>query len=319
LYQDHYANNIAGYAQIDAKFGNLAVALGGRVESNTIDGNGRETIPVLRSGINYELFDHTHFRASYGQGYRYPSIAERFVSTQVGNIVLYPNDSIVSETGWTAEVGIKQGLQIGGWQGFLDVAGFWSEYEDMMEFTFGLYGDFVPPTFGFGFQSINIGNTRITGIDVGLNGDGLVGRVPVTLFCGYTYIDPIQLDFDPAVDTLKNSANYNILKYRYRHLFKGDVEVNPGNFMIGVSSRYNSFMENVDAVFESEATIPGVKHYRDKHDYGDWVFDFRLGYRITKQFRAAVIVRNVFNHEYMGRPADMQPPRMFNLQLSINL
>ena len=319
LYRNHYANNIAGFAQVDAKIGRLAIALGGRVESNTIDGGGKETIPVIRSGINFEIFEHTHFRASYGQGYRYPSIAERFISTQVGNIVIYPNDSIVSETGWTAEVGLKQGLQIGGWQGFFDVAGFWSEYEDMMEFSFGLYGDLVPPTYGFGFKSLNVGNTRITGIDIGLNGSGLIGNIPVTLFCGYTYIDPIQLDFDAKVDTLKNSANYNILKYRYRHLFKGDLEVNPGNFMIGLSSRFNSFMENIDAVFESEGTIPGVKHYREKHDYGDWVFDFRMGYRVTKQFRTAVIIKNLFNHEYMGRPADMQPPRMYTLQLSIKI
>ena len=187
----------------------------------------------------------------------------------------------------------------------------------MMEFTFGRYGTFADPLFGFGFKSVNIGNTKITGFDLELIGEGAIGTVPVTLMCGYTYIDPIQKDFDAAVDTLKNSANYNILKYRYRHLFKGDIEFNPGKFMIGWSTRFNSFMENIDAVFESDATIPGVKKYRERHDYGDWVFDARLGYRVTKSFSTSLIVRNVFNHEYMGRPADMQPPRNYALQFSM--
>jgi outer membrane cobalamin receptor len=317
LYEDHSANNMGAFAQADAKIGRLNVSVGGRYESNLIDGSNEESIPVIRSGINFRALEHTYLRASYGQGYRYPSIAEKYVSTQVGNIVIYPNDSIQSETGWTAEIGIKQGLKLGEWRGFLDVAGFWSEYQDMMEFTFGHYGTFTDPLYGFGFKSVNVGNTRIKGIDVELTGAGNIGRVPVSILCGYTYIDPVQKDFDAAEDTLKNSANYNILKYRYRHLFKGDIEVNPGKFMIGASARFNSFMENIDAVFESPATIPGVEHYRSVHDYGDWVFDTRFGYRVTEHFRVSVIVRNIFNHEYMGRPADMQPPINYALQLNM--
>jgi len=319
LYENHSSNNTAIFGQADIKWWRFNFSLGGRYETNRIDSEDAESIPVIRSGMNFKLFEHTHIRASYGEGYRYPSIAEKYVKTRVGDIVIYPNDSIQSETGWTAEIGIKQGFRISGWEGYLDVAYFWSEYKDMMEFTFGRYGEFTDPLFGFGFQSINIGNTQITGYDIGLAGSGNIGKVPVSLFAGYTYIDPIQLDFNAAEDTLKNSANYNILKYRYKHLFKGDLELNPGKWLIGFSARYNSFMENVDAVFESDATIPGVKDYREKHDYGDWVFDLRAGYRITEQFRFSVIVKNLFNHEYMGRPADMQPPRSYAFQFSIKL
>ena len=317
LYENHSSNNVAGFLQSDLKFWRINLSLGARVESNQVDGGDHETIPVFRSGVNIKVLEHTHVRASYGEGYRYPSIAERFVSTQVGNIVIYPNDSIKSETGWTAEIGVKQGFKLGNWEGYFDAAYFWSEYKDMMEFTFGIYGPFEPPTYGFGFKSVNVGNTKITGVDLGILGDGSVGRVPLTIYAGYTYIDPIQLDFNAAEDTLRNSANFNILKYRYKHLFKGDIEVNPGKFMIGFSARYNSFMENIDAVFESDFTIPGVKDYREKHNYGDWVFDMRLGYRVTTQFRFSLIVRNLFNHEYMGRPADMQPPRNFTAQLNM--
>lgn len=316
LYENHTANNLGIYAQADAKFGKFNFSLGGRIESNHIDGDTTETIPVIRSGINYRLFEFTTIRASYGQGYRYPSIAEKYVSTSVGQIVVYPNQDIESETGWTSEIGIKQGFRIGAWAGYLDVAAFWSEYQDMMEFTFGRYGLPTDPVFGFGFKSVNIGNTKITGVDVSLVGEGLIGNVPLEVMCGYTYANPVQKDFNPAVDTLKNSADYNVLKYRYKHTFKGDLQVKPGHFIFGMSTRYTSFMENIDLVFES--LIPGVADYREKHDYGDWVFDIRAGYQVTDLFRTAVIVKNLFNSEYTGRPADMQPPRNVTLQFNFD-
>ncbi len=316
LYEDHYSNNTALYAQGDLETGPWNISLGARLESSSIDDEDKVVIPVIRSGISFQTAEYTHLRVSYGQGYRYPSIAEKYISTSVGSIVIYPNDSIDPESGWTAECGIRQGIRIRGWKGLLDIAGFWSEYQDMLEFTFGLYGPFAPPSYGLGFKSVNIGNTVIKGIDISLSGTGNIGKLPVSILAGYTYSDPRQKNFNAAEDTLKNSANYNILKYRYRHLFKGDVEFDPGNWMFGFSTRYNSFMENVDAVFES--LIPGVNHYRTKHDYGDWVFDLRVGYRLDKSIMVSFICNNVFNHEYMSRPADMQPPRNYALRFSFN-
>ena len=46
-----------------------------------------------------------------------------------------PNPSLQSETGWTTELGIKQGFRISEFEGFLDVSAFWSEYQHMMEFN----------------------------------------------------------------------------------------------------------------------------------------------------------------------------------------
>jgi iron complex outermembrane receptor protein len=314
LYEDHYGNNASFYLQADYSYGKLNASVGARVENNTVDGGNSEAIPVFRSGLSYRIAPYTYLRASAGQGYRYPSIAERFISTNVGGIVIYPNDSLESEKGWTAEIGIRQGFRISKWKGLLDVAAFWSEYQDMLEFTFGFYGSITDPNFGAGFQSQNIGNTEIKGIDISVSGSGNVGKLPMTILAGYTYIDPRSKDFDPTTDTLKNSANYNILKYRYKHTFKADIEVTPGKFTLGMSSRYNSFMENIDAVFES--LIPGVKQYRERHDYGDWVFDGRLGYSFTENVSFWFICDNLFNHEYMGRPADMMPPRTYTFKAS---
>lgn len=311
LYGGHLANNIALFSQIDNKFDKWTFSFGVRWEQNRIDTIKSDFTPVFRSGINYELFKNTHLRASYGQGYRFPSLAEKFIKTRVGDIVIYPNDSIQAETGFSAEFGIYQGFQINQWKGSIDVAGFWSEYKNMMEFTFGSYGAFTEPLFGFGFKSLNVGNTRIQGLDFTLVGQGNIGKIPLTVLASFTILNPIQLDFVLA-DTAKNTANYNIMKYRYRRSLKADAEAGFGKFSFGVSVRYNSFMENIDEVFNT--LIEGVDHFRETHPNGDWVFDARLFYKFLTHYEIGAIVKNVFNREYAGRPADLQPPRSFTMQ-----
>jgi len=320
FYGDHQGNNIAFYTQADYKINRLVLSFGARWEHNRVDTVKSGFLPVFRTGLNYRIFKGTHFRMSYGQGIRYPSIAEKFIKTSVGgDIYVYPNDSLLPESGWSAEAGFNQVLVLGSWLGNFDIAGFWTEYQDMMEFTFGQFGNiFTDPFFGLGFKSLNIGNTQIKGIDVMLTGEGKLYGVPLSILAGYTYIDPRQLDYNEKVDTLKNSANYNVLKYRYRHMAKADVQALLFKHVaIGMSMRYYSFMESIDRIFEIR--IPGVEHYRDHHHYGDWIFDARVGYEFLSRFKISFIVRNVFNHEYMGRPADMQPPRSFTLQASIKL
>lgn len=99
---------------------------------------------------------------------------------------------------------------------------------------------------------------------------------------------------------------------------KADLQVTLfKNLDLGMSMRYYSFMESIDKIFELR--IPGVMHYRDNHHYGDWLFDARVGYNFSNQLKLAFIIKNLFNHEYMGRPADMQPPRSFTFQLSLKI
>lgn len=319
LYGNKQANNISFFTQSDFKLNKLLISFGARWEHYRIDTVKTGFKPVFRTGLNYKVFSNTNFRMSYGQGIRYPSIAEKYVKTRVGDIVIYPNDSLQNESGWSAEIGISQGLKFGNWKGLLDAAGFWTEYQNMMEFTFGQYGKpFVDPLFGLGFKSLNIGNTRVRGIDIMVTGEGDLFGLPLSILTGYTYIDPKQLDFDEEKDTLKNSASYNILKYRFRHIAKADIELSLfKNLDIGASMRYYSFMESIDKIFET--SIAGVKHYREHHQYGDWVFDARLGYEFDRQLKIAFIVKNIFNHEFTGRPADMQPPRSFTLQMTLKI
>ena len=74
-------------------------------------------------------------------------------------------------------------------------------------------------------------------------------------------------------------------------------------------------MENVDAIFQS--IIPGVKHYRSIHNLGDWVYDGRISYKVQKNVTIACIIKNCFNTEWATRPADLQEPRIYNLQADV--
>jgi iron complex outermembrane receptor protein len=128
-------------------------------------------------------------------------------------------------------------------------------------------------------------------------------------------MDPQSLVYNDSLDTLKNTANYNILKYRYKHIAKFDGEVTYKKFSFGLSMRYNSFMENIDKFFE--LALPGIKSYRERFNQGDLVFDTRIMYQINKEVRVSMITNNVFNREYTSRPADVKAPRNFALQLMV--
>lgn len=283
--------------------------------------------PVFRFGLNYELIKNiTFLRASYGQGYRFPSIAEKYVRTQASGLEIFPNDSLQAENGWSAEFAIKQGFKVSEWKGYLDAAFFWSEYQNMMQFTFGFWPNPTatnPANTTAGFKSQNIGQARISGVDLTLVGKGKILGIETTILAGYTYMNPINMSFldtslyrkNPLLHNEDTTLNNNILKYRFKNLAKADVQFDYKKVSFGVSYRYNSSMQNIDPVFD--AFIVGLKSYRARNNKGASVFDARISYKINDINKVAIIVSNVFNREYMMRPADIQAPRTVAIQYSI--
>ncbi|MBK8724256.1 MAG: TonB-dependent receptor [Saprospiraceae bacterium] len=310
------SSNYAAYAQLEKKFfDRLNVNVGLRYESNQINSpvyfagdtipNGKsiQSKPVFRFGMNLQAAKATYIRASFGQGYRFPTIAEKYIKTNVGFSIL-PNTKLTSETGWTTELAVKQGFRIGNFEGFLDLAGFWQEYQNMMEFTF------VPEKLGF--QSQNIGNTVIKGVEFSVLGRGKIGNFPVNLMAGYMYIDPKYQNFT-AKEDLSSSVNYNILKYRFKHSIKMDADVTYKSFSIGGTLIYNSNMEAVDNVFE--ILIPGAKQYRADHNKGFTVLDIRLNYKLNENVKVALITKNITNKEYSFRPGLLEAPRNITVRM----
>ena len=343
LFGNHFSVNASAYTQLDFRFWKkLGVSVGARLEYFRIDTAETESTyaivftkdtvslpvwPVFRLGLNYQLFKYTFLRASFGQGYRFPTIAEKFIKASVGGLNLFPNAMLKPETGWNAEIGVKQGVKIGNWNGYLDLAGFWTEYSNMMEFTFGIY---KPDTAEYatlndiGFKSINVGKARITGFDFTFTGQGRFFTLPATLLIGYTYTNPVDLVED-SVYLANKSTEDDILKYRYYHSVKGDFELTFGRFNAGITYVFTSHVVNIDKTFEGElipgvpstAILPGLKEYRDKHNKGYSVLDLRVGFTPTENSRFALLVKNILNEEYMTRPGYIEAPRNVALQYSI--
>lgn len=328
------ANNIAVFVQSDIAYKKWSFNGGIRYEYFKMSNNTDDQL-IGRLGLGFEATKTTFLRTSFGQGYRYPTIAERYIETSVGLVNIFPNPNLKPEKGYSAELGIKQGFAFGAFKGFVDAAYFFTEYNNMVEFNFGQWRaqPFNPNNFlnNFGFTSFNIGKARISGIDVGLTSGINTSKMEWLFMLGYTYSNPIMLApnqvFATDSSALKREYTYNFtgtdtiyspLKYRYNHLAKIDIQVNYlKKIMLGFSLRYNSYMQNIDRVFVTapiDAASPGIDRGRLLNPNGDWVFDLRAGYTY-KSVTLTTTVNNIFNTEIMSRPADLRPTRLFILQL----
>lgn len=317
------AGNRAAFFQTEYKNGRLQISGGGRYEMYSIN-KALYTKPVFRAGVNYAVGRATFLRASAGQGFRFPSMAELFVTTSVGPLTVFSNPGLRPESGSNAELGIKQGYKIGGFRGFADVSLFQMTLRDMMEFSFGNWN---PNTgLGLGFKSINVGVGKVKGFEFETMGEGKVGKTRWQLLGGYTYTLPqvVNPNFIYARDSASQELNFNntrndsnnLMKYRFKHLLRADVQCTWRRFEYGLSYRYNSRMTNIDGAFTKGILsffITGIQRSMDRLGSAH-IFDARVAYKISDRCKVNAQVSNLLNREYVGRPCDLRPPRSFQLQ-----
>jgi outer membrane receptor protein involved in Fe transport len=337
--------NVSAYTQLENKINKtLNLSAGGRLEYFRLNDTITALKPIFRAGASMKLYQETYLRASYGQGYRFPTITERFIKTGVGNFGVFPNPNLKPESSWNAEVGIKQGLKFGKLYGYFDIAGFWQEYENTIEYMFGIWNeitDIQKLGSSAGFMFLNTGKSRVLGIDASFSGMAKLGeKSTLTFMAGYNYIVPKTLtpDYVYAIDSLNRVFSYNstsldpskgILKYRFLHNVKADVECNIQNkFGVGFSAKYFSKIVNMDAIikdFEQLTTdnstdiglwLQDLRYmdYYEAHRFGNWIFDARVSYNLNDHHKIALIGSNILNRSYSLRPLKIEPPRTIMVQ-----
>lgn len=332
---NNHLQNFAAYSQLDKKLWKvLNASFGFRGEYFKMNNDEYVMQPIFRSGLNLKLAQATFIRYSYGQGYRYPTITEKFIRSSAGGISIYPNTELLPEQSWNTEVGLKQGFKISSFMGYLDVAAFWQEYSNTIEFIYAFWdkepsGSYLP-----GFKFVNTGTTRVRGLEASLMGEGKISKnFGIMLIGGYTYTLPQAANPNAvfATDSVPNQMTYivtstdttnNVLKYRFQHIGKVDVQLTYRAFFLGGSWRYYSFMQNIDNTFYyfDKAILPtGIKKYREKNNTGTNIIDARLGAQVNQKLKVAFVVNNVFNLSYSLRPLKIESPRTFALQLSLKL
>ena len=344
------ARNTAAYFQVDKKIGERLNLSGGVRYEQFLLNEEKNGKPVFRAGANYKLGQATYMRASYGQGYRFPSIAEKFIVTGLGAIQVFANPDLKPETSYNAEIGIKQGFKIGEFKGFIDVALFQQEFRNFIEFTFGQWSPVPLSDLGqiskvIGFKSLNTGGAKVQGAELSIMGTGNIRKTRFDVLAGYTYTKPMSTTPDyvyaqtaqtpgtlvipqfsqASYLTTSENTNSNILKYRMQHLIRIDVGATRGAFNSGISFRANSHMQNIDKAFsqlEQELPTefnPGINSWRANHTKGDYVFDARVGYTFSEKHKIALIMNNVLNREYAIRPLAIEEPRVTMVQYTLSL
>ena len=344
----------AGYLQGELKIKRLSWVAGVRYEYNSVDTIFETTIPVFRTGINYHVGKATFFRASWGQAYRLPTVGERFIQEEFANLNIFPNPALKAEKGWGLEVGIKQGIQLKNWMGYADFAVFWNEYDNFVEYRLG---SFIPDSVPFsinalldylGLKPVNLDKSRVAGFEFSFFSKGKIGQVELRTLLGYTYNYPGNLQGDSTQRNvgvfLKNAwngiwhridepiptsnellsqflltgnfpNNSQVMNYRVRHLFKADIEAIYKNASLGFTALYGSLPEHIDPLFF--IAVPGLNTYAENHLKGDLVLGLRAGYKFREFAKLSFIIKNLTNHEYATRPARLDAPRNYTLQLNL--
>ena len=321
------ARNIAGYLQLDQPIGKRLNLSGGmRYEHFSINDDS-EGKPVFRAGANYQVAEETYIRSSFGQGFRFPTIAEKYIRTGLGVLQVYPNESLKPESSTSLEIGVKQGVKIGEFLGYLDVAVFQQRYTDFIEFTFQRWAESSDDLLnGLGFGSLNTGESQVRGAEISLMGQAKWGsrdQHSLDILTGYTYTNPISLtpDFNYGDGELttylgtSHDTTGHILKYRSPHLVRFDAQWTHPKGFIGLSARYQSVLKNFDEAFITFDGLAdwGLNEWLEEHPTLPWIIDLRVGFDMNDHSRISVVVSNLLNQEYSIRPLAIESPRLVNL------
>jgi iron complex outermembrane receptor protein len=244
-------------------------------------------------GIVFSPTATTTLRASYGEGYRYPSVSELFtsISTSFSQIRIVENDSLKPERSKSYEIGVSQLLS----ENFsLDLALFQNDLYDLIE------GGVNPNRFVIQFT--NVTRARIRGLELGTKIDLFNHSLSTDL--SYTYIDPIDL------------TQNTILKFRPRHLFYASVAAEYKLLHSVIDYRYVSRIEAIDENLVRLAPIVD-----GDNRVACSVVDMSLSYnliRIGVPLTVGLTIKNLTNYYYAELIGNLAPPRTYYLSLEGN-
>lgn len=218
----------------------------------------------------------------------------------------------------------------------IDLAGFLQEYDNTVEYLFGIWGNPAVSWPFAGFKFVNTGSSRITGVDFSVNMQAKWSdKQSFTMIGGYTFILPVTTtpDYIYATDYANRDFSYNstsidadnqILKYRFQHTFKLDMQYDFSKYFVGMSARYFSKMNNMDnSIFEFEQLTKDINSvYLPPILYEDYytshganiIFDARMGWNINARNRISLISNNVLNRMYSLRPLKAEEMQSITLQ-----
>jgi len=281
IFGDHTQAELAVYAQGEQPVGRLRLTGGARLDGLAVDGASQaaQASPQLGAVLETPLGT---WRASVGRGFRTPTIAERFVTTQAFGFQVIPNPALQPETAWSLELGDV--TTVSSWAR-LDAALFWTETRQLIEPTFLIDSSGVPK-----IQLQNVSRARLRGLDATL---ALVPFATLSASLAYQLLDARDLSRDA------------VLAFRPRHLLTLGADYRWRSFTAGADFRYSSRIERIEleAFFGQDPRVAAR------------VLDLRAGWQ-RGALGARILVTNALNYIYNLVPRTLESVRTVSVVLT---
>ena len=292
IFGKHHSNSIAGYLLTEGKILNdFTLSIGSRWEGYWVDDEILDQTIAPQIALNWNKNKIIAFRASYGKGFRVPTIAELYSSSQLNIFKVEPNPDLIAETSDAFELG--NSIILGNWNYIsllkLDAAIFYNRYKNLIEP--------LPDKNGI-IHFENITDAIINGVEMGIN-IGIFDN-SILFSSAYTYLNPVSINNSgQIVDTLS---------YRFRHNSISTVTGNWKNLSTIVEYRYASRIESVQLFDEDNNTGADLRvpihlwNFGIGYHWNSWALKFRI--------------ENIFQYYYVELERNIGSERSFSIDLT---
>jgi outer membrane receptor for ferrienterochelin and colicins len=277
--RSHDQSQFAAYGEGEQQAGPVRLTAGARMDFMARDGGALSGVVSPRVGAVLPTRAGT-WRASVGRGFRAPSLAELFVSTQAFGYRVIPNPDLDPETAWSLELGDAATL---GARARLDAALFWTEARRLIEPTFILYYDTAGHDTIPVIQFQNVARARLRGLDLSF----AATPVPnLATSIAYTLLDARDLVTD------------SVLAFRPRHLLTVSADYAWRSLALGGDFRYVSRIARIELAgpYSNDPRVAAA------------VLDLRASWE-RGPVSLRLLVGNALNYIYTLTPGTLEPVR----------
>lgn len=268
----------------------LILTAGGRFDVESADNIDANLQVSPKLGMSYNMYESLNFRASIGNGFRVPTIAERYATVNFQGFKVIPNFNLKPEKSWSFEAGFNYEFSLAGMPVYVDAALFNNELSDLIEPSFSETG-------AADIQFQNITSARINGLEFTLrsflfNAFGLETAI--------TYMNPVDLSTNDE------------LKYRPNVLFYNKFVLPLGCVELQADYRFKNKFNNIDP--ELALIVKDVDARVDIH-----LVDARIIFDLQKfskdlPFTMTISANNLLDYYYAEMVGNLGATRYISLR-----
>lgn len=292
IFGQHHSNSYAAYFLTQGNLlNNFTISLGSRWEGYWVDNDLLDQTIAPQIALNWNKDGVIAFRTSYGRGFRVPTIAELFSSSQLNIFKVEPNPDLIAETSDAFEIGGS--LILDNYKLLslfkLDGAIFSNRYKNLIEP--------LPDENGI-IHFENITDAKINGAEIGLNA-GLLNN-NLIFSTAYTWLDPVAID---------DSGNViDTLSYRFRHNWISTITGYWKKISATIEYRYASRIGSVQLFEENQITGSDIR-------VPIHLWNIGIGYN-WKGIETRLRIENLFQHYYVELERNMGEERRISINIS---